>query len=104
MRRIDVLAIGLGFFLLGGLVYGLLVGVGIDSQKAGIWAQAVLVGGLILWLFSYIFRVVTHDMTYHQQIKNYEESMIEKRWQSLSPEEQAQLQAEVEAERQAKSP
>lgn len=104
MRRIDVLAIGLGFFLLGGLVYGLLMGVGIDSQKAGIWAQAVLVGGLILWLFSYIFRVVTHDMTYHQQIKNYEESMIEKRWQSLSPEEQAQLQAEVEAERQAKSP
>jgi hypothetical protein len=103
MRRIDVLAIGLGFFLLGGLVYGLLMGAGIDSQKAGIWAQAILVGGLILWLFSYIFRVLTHDMTYHQQIKNYEESMIEKRWQSLSPEEQAQLQAEVEAERQAKS-
>jgi len=103
MRRIDVLIIGLGFFLLGGLVYGLLMGMGIDSQKAGIWSQAVLVGGLILWLFSYIFRVVTHDMTYHQQIKDYEESMIEKRWQSLSPEQQAQLQAEVEAERQAKS-
>lgn len=103
MRRIDVLIIGLGFFLLGGLVYGLLMGMGMDSQKAGIWSQAVLVGGLILWLFSYIFRVVTHDMTYHQQIKDYEESMIEKRWQSLSPEQQAQLQAEVEAERQAKS-
>jgi hypothetical protein len=101
MRRVDVLGIGLGFFLTGGLVYGLLLGLGIESQKAGIWAQAVLVGGLILWLCSYIFRVLTHDMTYHQQIKDYEEALIQKRWESLTPAEREHLQAEVEAERSA---
>lgn len=101
MRRVDVLGIGLGFFLAGGLVYGVLLGVGVESQKAGIWAQAVLVGGLILWLCSYIFRVLTHDMTYHQQIKDYEEAMVQKRWESLTPAERERLQAEVEAERSA---
>jgi hypothetical protein len=38
-------------------------------------------------------------MTYHQQIKDYEEAMIQKRWESLSPEEREKLQAEVEQER-----
>ncbi|MEB3175245.1 MAG: DUF3007 family protein [Cyanobacteriota bacterium] len=104
MRRVDVLGIGLGFFLAGGLVYGVLLGVGVESQKAGIWAQAVLVGGLILWLCSYIFRVLTHDMTYHQQIKDYEEALIQKRWDSLTPAERERLQAEVEAERSAQTP
>lgn len=99
MRRIDAIAISLGFFLAGGGVYVLLLTIGIDSQKAGIWTQAVLVGGLILWLCSYVFRVLTHDMTYHQQIKDYEEAMIQKRWESLSPEEREKLQAEVEQER-----
>jgi hypothetical protein len=59
---------------------------------------------LILWLCSYIFRVLTHDMTYHQQIKDYEEALIQKRWDSLTPAERERLQAEVEAERSAKTP
>jgi hypothetical protein len=99
MRRIDVITITLGFFLAGGGVYLLLLSLGIEGQKAGIWTQAALVGGLILWLGSYIFRVLTHDMTYHQQIKDYEEAMIQKRWESLTPEEREKLQAEVEQER-----
>lgn len=104
MRRIDALGIGLGFFLSGGLVYALLLGFGVDSQKAGIWTQAVLVGGLVLWLLSYIFRVFTHDMTYHQQIKDYEEAMIQKRWENMTPAEREALQAEVERERTAAPP
>ena len=100
MRRIDVLGIGLGVFLLGGVAYVGLQAIGIDSQKAGIWSQALLVGGVILWLLSYVFRVFTHDMTYHQQIKEYEEKMIETRWANMSPEEREKLQAEVEQERQ----
>jgi hypothetical protein len=99
MRRIDALGIGLGFFLFGGVVYGGLQAIGIESQKAGIWSQAFLVGGLILWLLSYVFRVFTHDMTYHQQIKEYEEKMIETRWANMTPEEREKLQAEVEQER-----
>ncbi|MGL5034336.1 MAG: DUF3007 family protein [Microcystaceae cyanobacterium] len=99
MRRIDAIAIALGFFLSGGVIYAVLLGVGIEGQKAGIYTQAVLIGGLILWLLSYIFRVLSHDMTYHQQIKDYEEAMIQKRWESLSPEEREKLQAEVERDK-----
>ena len=101
MRRIDAIALVLAFSLSGALIYGILLGIGLESQKAGIYTQAAMVGGLMLWLASYVFRVLTHDMTYHQQIKNYEEAMIQKRWESLTPEEQAQLQAEVEQERLA---
>ena len=104
MRRIDALGIGLGFFLFGGLVYVGLQAIGIESQKAGIWSQAFLVGGLILWLMSYVFRVFTNDMTYHQQIKEYEDKMIETRWANMTPEEREKLQAEVEQERQVELP
>ena len=104
MRRIDALGIGLGFFLFGGVVYGGLQAIGIESQKAGIWSQAFLVGGLILWLMSYVFLVFTHDMTYHQQIKEYEDKMIETRWANMTPEEREKLQAEVEQERQVELP
>ncbi|MEY2983481.1 MAG: hypothetical protein RLZZ568_98 [Cyanobacteriota bacterium] len=102
MRRIDALGIGLGFFLLGGAVYAGLLAIGIESQKAGIWSQACLVGGLILWLLSYVFRVFTHDMTYHQQIKEYEEKLVETRWAQMTPEEREKLQSEIEQERQLK--
>jgi len=99
MRRIDAIALITAFFVSGLVVYLLLQVSGLDAQKAGIWSQAFLVGVLILWLFTYIFRVLTNDMTYHKQIKDYEESMIQKRWESLSPEEREKLQAEVEQER-----
>ncbi|MEB3312410.1 MAG: DUF3007 family protein [Snowella sp.] len=104
MRRIDAIALMLAFFLSGGVVYLILQAVGFDSQKAGIWSQVFLVGGLILWLLSYVFRVLTHDMTYHKQIHDYEEAMIQKRWESMTPEEREKLQAEVAQEKLAKSP
>lgn len=100
MRRIDALGIGLGFFLSGGVIYGILLAIGVESQKAGIWTQAFLIGGVILWLLTYVFRVLTHDMTYHQQIKDYEEKMIEQRWAKMTPEERDKLQAEVAQEQQ----
>jgi hypothetical protein len=45
MRRIDVIAIGIGIFLavavLGFRLFGL------DGISAGIWSQAVMVGGVV---------------------------------------------------------
>jgi len=99
MRRIDIITIGIGIFAAGGLIYLLLQFAGIDSLNAGIWSQAILVGGLLAWLFTYIFRVLTHNMTYNQQIRSYEEAVIEKRLAEMSPEELSQLQAEIEQEK-----
>ncbi|MBL1175134.1 DUF3007 family protein [Pantanalinema sp. GBBB05] len=103
MRRIDALWIGFGVFIAGGLVYGSLQATGVDSATAGIWSQAVLVGGLVLWLLTYVLRAVTGRMTYHQQRRDYEEAVLQKRLESLTPEELAQLQAEIEQEQQSVS-
>jgi hypothetical protein len=101
MRRIDVIGIGLGVFIAGGGIYVLLQSFGIDSLSAGIWSQALLVGGLVGWLFTYLYRAVTQTMTYNQQLQEYEDAVLEKRLQEMTPEELAQLQAEIEAEKLA---
>jgi hypothetical protein len=102
MRRIDVLGIGLGTFVAGGLAYALLQLVGLDSLEAGVWSQVLLVGGLIGWVVTYALRAVNQKMTYHQQRQDYEEAFLKKRLEQLAPEELAQLQAEIEQERSSK--
>lgn len=59
MRRIDVIFITFGIFAAGGIVYLFLQAFGLDSLSAGIWSQALLVGGLIGWTLTYLLRVVT---------------------------------------------
>ncbi|NWF58613.1 MAG: DUF3007 family protein [Fischerella sp.] len=99
MRRIDALGIGFGIFIAGGLAYLLLQLAGLDNLSAGIWSQLLLVGGLVGWLLTYIFRAVSHKMTYHQQREQYEEAYFQKRLEELSPEELAKIQAEIEQEK-----
>ncbi|MGB3512973.1 MAG: DUF3007 family protein [Microcoleaceae cyanobacterium] len=103
MRRIDAIGISLGIFIAGGILYFILQVVGVNAIEAGIWTQAVLVGGLVGWLLTYLFRVTNSNMTYNQQLKDYEEAVIQKRFEELTPEELAQLQAEVEQEKAAKT-
>lgn len=102
MRRIDVIGIGIGIFAVGGIAYLLLQALGLDSLEAGIWSQLLLVGGLVGWLLTYLFRAVTQNMTYNQQLRDYEDAVLQKRLDEMTPEELAQLQAEIEAERQQK--
>jgi hypothetical protein len=98
MRRIDALGIGLGIFVAAGLAYVALQLVGLDGIQAGIWTQTLLVIGLIGWSLTYLFRVGTKKMTYNQQLKDYEEAVMKKRLEEMSPEELAQLQQEIEQE------
>jgi len=99
MRRIDIIYVGLGIFLAGGLAFLLLQLVGLDSQQSGIWSQALLIFGLIGWLLSYLFRAGTKQMTYHQQLKDYEDAVLQKRLDEMTPEELEKLQAEIEEEK-----
>ncbi len=98
MRRIDAIGIGLGLFTAGGVLYLVFQFAGFDNIAAGIWTQALLVGGLLGWLVTYAYRAVTQTMTYNQQLKDYEDAVLQKRLEELSPEELAKLQAEVEEE------
>ncbi len=99
MRRIDALGIGFGIFLAGGLANVILQGAGLDHLTAGIWSQVLLVGGLIGWLLTYVIRAFTQKMTYNQQLKDYEETVISKRFAEMTPEELAQVQAEIEQQK-----
>jgi hypothetical protein len=98
MRRIDAIGITFGAFAAGGIIYLLLQVAGLDSQKAGIWTQAFLVVGLVGWLLSYLFRVGTKNMTYNKQLQDYEDAVLQKRLDEMTPEELARLQAEIEQE------
>ncbi|MEM6253224.1 MAG: DUF3007 family protein [Cyanobacteria bacterium P01_D01_bin.156] len=99
MRRIDVIGIGLGIFLAGGGLYLALSLAGMDTLSAGIWSQVIFVGGLLGWVATYLTRVFSQQMTYNQQLKDYEDAVLQKRLDEMSDEELAQLQAELEAEK-----
>jgi hypothetical protein len=99
MRRIDAIGIAIGVFAAGGIIYVLLQVAGLDNLEAGVWSQALLVGGLVGWLLTYLFRVGTKNMTYNQQVKDYEDAVLQKRLEAMTPEELAQLQAEIEREK-----
>ncbi|MGB3768103.1 MAG: DUF3007 family protein [Phormidesmis sp.] len=99
MRRIDAIGISLGVLVLGGATYAGLNLAGLDNLSAGVWSQVVLVLVLVGWTATYLTRVVGKNMTYDQQLKDYEDAVLQKRLDEMSPEEVAALQAEVEQER-----
>jgi hypothetical protein len=101
MRRIDVIGIGIGIFALGGGLYLALQLLGLDTLSAGIWSQVIFIGGILGWLATYLLRVVSKNMTYDQQIQDYEDAVLQKRLDELTPEELEKLQTEIEQERQS---
>ncbi|WP_319423061.1 DUF3007 family protein [Pleurocapsa sp. FMAR1] len=101
MRRIDAIAISLGVFVAAGLVYFILQIVGLDGINAGIWTQTLLVIGLVGWSLTYFLRVGNKKMTYNQQLKDYEEAVMQKRLEEMSPEELEKLQQEIEQQKEA---
>uniref|UniRef100_A0A1D1XYT1 Cytochrome oxidase assembly protein 3, mitochondrial n=1 Tax=Anthurium amnicola TaxID=1678845 RepID=A0A1D1XYT1_9ARAE len=98
--RKDVLLIGLGVTVIGvGLKSGLEF-LGVDPLLAGNVVQLVIVLGLTVgWIFTYIFRVANKDMTYAQQLKDYENKVMQKRVESLTEAELEALLEQVEEEK-----
>jgi hypothetical protein len=99
MRRIDVIIIGIVVFAIGGVGYLGLQFAGLDDINAGIWSQLILVAIILGWSFTYVFRVANKNMTYNQQRKEYDDAVIQKRFDDLTPEQLAKIQAEIEQER-----
>lgn len=99
MRRIEIILIGLAVFASGGILYLFLQYLGIDGLTAGIWTQLLLIIGVILWVLSYLFRVLSKNMTYNQQLKDYQDAVLLKRLEEMTPEQLAQLEAEIANEK-----
>lgn len=101
MRRIDVIGIGLGVFLLGGGLYLGFRIAGFDGIAAGVWSQVIFVAGLLGWVATYLFRVVTSNMTYGQQLRDYEDAVLQKRLDEMTPEQWAELEAKLATDQDA---
>ena len=99
MRRIDVIAIGIGVFAGGGAIYLVLKLAGLDTLNAGIWSQVIFLAVLIGWIATYLTRALTKNMTLNQQLQDYEDAVLQKRLEEMTPEELEKLQVEVEAEK-----
>ena len=51
---------------------------GVDPLQAGNAVQLIFVLGLTIgWISTYIFRVANKDMTYAQQLRDYESKVME---------------------------
>jgi len=54
--------------------------VGVDPLQAGNVVQLVVVLGMTIgWISTYMFRVANKDMTYAQQLQDYESKVMEVR-------------------------
>ena len=81
------------------VVYSGLVATGMDPNQVGVALSGVVViGGVILWTLSYVFRVFSKDMTYSTQLKQYEDAVIQKRFEELQDDEVEALLGEIERE------
>ena len=102
ITRGKALLAGLVIFGLGGLGYWGFQAAGLEGFSAGIAAQAVLVAVVLVWTGSYLFRVVTGNMTYMEQRRRYRsayesatDDVLQQRFEALSPEEQETLLREL---------
>ena len=98
LTRGKVLLIGLIVLLLGGVGYVGFDALGLKGFSAGIAAQSLLVLIVVVWTGSYLFRVVSGQMTYMEQRRRYREVYdeqeaedLQKRFDALPPEEQQAL-------------
>lgn len=99
MRRIDAIAIMIAFFVFGGFAFLAFRASGFDATNAGVWSQVVLVGVLLAWISTYVFRATTQTMTYNQQLDDYKKAVLSKRLEEMSPEERERLMLEVAEEK-----
>jgi hypothetical protein len=102
ITRAKALLVGLVIFAVGGLGYWGFEAAGFEGFSAGIAAQALLVLIVLAWTGSYLFRVVTGNMTYMEQRRRYRsgyesatDDELQKRFEALPPDEQEKLLREL---------
>ena len=103
MTKGKVVQIGLLISLLGLLSYKLAPQFGIDSFTSSTISNFILIVIVIVWVSSYVFRVVNGKMTFMEQRKRYRKEYekivndkLESKFNSLSKEEQKKLLEDLE--------
>lgn len=90
--KFGIVAVAVAYAFKGGLTL-----FGTPDLLAGqITTGFVSVLSLLAWVSTYVFRVGTKGMTYAQQLRDYEDEVIKKRYEELSEDELAALSEELE--------
>ena len=105
LTRAKVIQIGFSILILGGFGYGSLRLIGFDGLPAGIAAEALLLFLILGWTASYLFRVVTGNMTFMEQRRRYRQAYeamtdaeLQAAFEGMSQEEKEQLMKEIDSE------
>ena len=103
MTKGKVVQIGILFSLIGLISYAFLPQVGVDNFTINTIANLILILIVIIWVSSYIYRVVNGKMTFMEQRKRYRKEYekvvndkLETKFNSLSKEEQQKLMEDLE--------
>ena len=104
MTRTNVIQIGFAVFLIGLLGYFAFLKLGFEPQFAGIAAEAFLVLLVLIWTGSYLYRVLTGQMTFMEQRKRYRQAYekitnaeLQAVFDAMSEEEKILLLEELES-------
>uniref|UniRef100_A0A7S3P7X4 Uncharacterized protein n=1 Tax=Amphora coffeiformis TaxID=265554 RepID=A0A7S3P7X4_9STRA len=93
------LFLSLVLFVIPIIFYNIILAVSsdIDELDLGRWIGVGFTAvATLAWLGTYLFRVVTKDMTYAKQLKDYENAVIAKRLEELDEDELQALVEEVD--------
>eukprot|EP00878_Enallax_costatus_P020079 GHUV01021210.1.p3 GENE.GHUV01021210.1~~GHUV01021210.1.p3 ORF type:complete len:171 (+),score=63.46 GHUV01021210.1:411-923(+) len=98
--RKDVLIIIVALIALGVFMYEGLQAAGMSPGMAGNWVQLLIFLGICVgWVSTYLYRVANKQMTYAQQLRMYEEAVMQKRLDEMTEAELQQLLQEVEMDK-----
>lgn len=99
--RKDVLIIIVALIALGVFMYEGLQATGMSPGMAGNWVQLLIFLGICIgWVSTYLYRVANKKMTYAQQLRMYEEAVMQKRLEEMTEAELQQLMQEVEMDKE----
>ena len=103
MTKLKVLHIGVFLAIVGFLSYKVTLFFGLSEISTSSISNLILITIVLIWVFSYLLRVINGNMTFMEQRKRYREvyekkfaEKLEKKFESLSDDEQKKLLEELD--------
>ena len=103
MTKLKVLQVGLFLAIFGIFSYKLAPYFGLSEINASSISNLILITIVLIWVSSYLLRVLNGNMTFMEQRKRYREvyekkftEKLEKKFESLSDDEQKKLLEELD--------
>ena len=103
MTKLKVLQIGVFLAIIGFFSYGVAPFFGLSEISSSSISNLILITIVLIWVFSYLLRVINGNMTFMEQRKRYRQlydkkftEKLEKKFELLSNDEQKKLLEELD--------